>query len=183
MEDTWRQLEDQFWKTNGNCGRQLKGNWDSTSGRQVEDNQTTINNLRNLGGNWETTSGKPHIWETTGRQLGDKWKTTRQQVEKPWRELAGGPDTTSQTGNKGRQTSGEPDATSHTGRQINCYMRKQMNWRHRERLGDKWIAISGNKELGEPDTTSKWIARWGDLNELETSGGPDTTTWTEPDTS
>ena len=37
-----------------------------------------------------------------------------------------------------------------------------MNWRHRERLGDKWIAISGNKELGEPDTTSKWIARWGD---------------------
>ena len=27
MEDAWRQLADQFWETNGNCGRQLEDIW------------------------------------------------------------------------------------------------------------------------------------------------------------
>ena len=41
------------------------------------------------------------------------------------------------------ETSGEPDTTSQTGRRMNCYMGRQMNWRHPEsrtppaRLGDK----------------------------------------------
>ena len=49
MEDTLGQLEDQFWETNGTCGRQLEGYWGITSA--------------------------------------DKWKTTRQQLKKPWPQL------------------------------------------------------------------------------------------------
>ena len=53
-------------------------NWE-TGGRPA-------NKRRNFGGNWEKTSGKPHL--TTGRtHLVVKWKTTRQQGEKSWRQL------------------------------------------------------------------------------------------------
>ena len=86
-------------------GRELGHHILETSGRQVD------NTWRNLGGNWERTSGEPHLgdnWDptgqrqveeiekqvgdhictTTGRQLGDKWKTWeasgRQVVDDIW---------------------------------------------------------------------------------------------------
>ena len=68
-------------------------------------------------------------------------------------------------------------ATSQTGRQMNCWKGRQMNWRHPEsgtppaRVGDKWIAIRGDKWIRdirraghhEPDW-ERWIAIRGDMN-------------------
>ena len=59
-----RQLEGQFWETNGNCGRQLEDNFE-TSGRQAEDNY--------LKDNWETTVRLGDKWKTIGRHL-DNWR-------------------------------------------------------------------------------------------------------------
>ena len=93
------------------------------------------------------------------------------------------------------ETAGEPETTSQTGRQIDCYKGKQMNWRHPEsrtppaRLGDKWIVLWGDKWIGDIRRAGRHQPDWetneslyGETNELETSGEPDTTTWTEPDT-
>ena len=68
------------------------------------------------------------------------------------------------------ETSREPDTTSQTGRQMDCYLGRQMESRtHRARLGDRWIAIRGDKSIGDirraghhqPDW-EKWIAIRGD---------------------
>ena len=131
-----------------------------------------------LGDKWIAIRGdKIDKWIGDIRRAGHHqpdWETNELlQVETNQLETSGEPDTTSQTGRqmdcyKGRQieleTSGEPDTTSQTGRQMNCYKGRQMNWRHPEsrtppaRLGDKWIAIRGDKWIGDirrADTTSQ----------------------------
>ena len=128
-----------------------------------------------LGDKWIAIRGDKWIGDIrrAGHHQPD-WETNELlQVETNQLETSGEPDTTSQTGRqmdcyKGRQieleTSGEPDTTSQTGRQMNCYKGRQMNWRHPEsrtppaRLGDKWIAIRGDKWIGDirrADTTSQ----------------------------
>ena len=63
------------------------------------------------------------------------------------------------------ETSGEPDTTSQTGRQMNCYKERQMNWRHPESRTSP-ARLETNESL------------YGETNELETSGEPDTTSQT-----
>ena len=93
------------------------------------------------------------------------------------------------------ETAEEPDTTSQTGRQMNRYMGRQMTWKQPKsrtppaRLGDKWIVIWGDKWIGDSRRAGHHQPDWetneslhGETNELETSGEPDTTIWTKPDT-
>ena len=61
MEDAWRQWADRFWETNGNCGRQLEDNWETTPSKTSE--RQLDNNLRNLRAPGRQRLGN-HIWET-----------------------------------------------------------------------------------------------------------------------
>ena len=60
MEDAWRQWADRFWETNGNCGRQLEDNWETTPSKTSE--RQLDNNLRNLGATGRQHL-ENHIWE------------------------------------------------------------------------------------------------------------------------
>ena len=104
-----RQLRDHMWEigqrqlNNNRTGKQQLGtkmgdNWETTSGKEVEDNETTTRPGANI---WETKSRRQlrdHMWEigqrqlnnnrtgkqplgtTSGRQLGDHiWETSRRQ--------------------------------------------------------------------------------------------------------
>jgi len=64
LEADRKQLENTF----GDKWNTLGDNWKTNSGRQME----TVED------NWKTIL-RPH--------LGEKWKTTRQQPKKPWRQL------------------------------------------------------------------------------------------------
>ena len=129
----------------------------------------------NLGDKWIVSKGETNdfkwIWRhPESRRAGhnqQQWETNELlKAETNQLETSGEPDATSQTGrqmncNKWRQknwrleTSREPDTTSQTGRQTSCYKARQMNWRHPEgrtppaRLGDKWIAVKGDKCIGD----------------------------------
>ena len=89
------------------------------------------------------------------------------------------------------ETSGEPDTTSKTARQVNRCMGRQMNWRQPKsrtppaRLGDKWIVIWGDKQIGDSRRAGLQQPDWetneplyGETNELETAEEPETTSKT-----
>ena len=89
------------------------------------------------------------------------------------------------------ETAEQSDTTSQTGRQMNRYMGRQKNWRQPEsrtppaRLGDKWIAISGDKSIGDSRRAGRHQPDWetneslyAETNELETAEEPDTTSQT-----
>ena len=125
-------------------------------------------------------------------------------------ETAKEPDTTSQTGRQmncytGRQMNSRPPESrtpqpgqSRTpparlaGRQMSCFKGRQMNWRHTEsrtppgRLGEKWIAIWGDKWIRDSQRAGHHQPNWernellyGETNEFETAKEPDTTSQTE----
>ena len=113
------------------------------------------------GDKWITneleTSGEPDTTSQTGRQM-NCYKGRQMN----WRHLESrtpparlGDKSVAIRETNQLETSGEPDTTSQTGRQMNCYKGRQMNWRHPEsrtppaRLGDKWIAIRGDKWIGD----------------------------------
>ena len=129
------------------------------------------------------TSGEPDTTSQTGRQmncykgrqmnskhpesrtpparLGDKWIAIRKDKWIGDMQRTGHHQSDWETNGllKGEtnelEISGEPGTTSQTGRQMNCYKRRQMNWKHPEsrtppaRLGGKWIATSENKWIGD----------------------------------
>ena len=145
------------------------------------------------------TSGEPDTTSKTGRQMncgkgkqmnwrhaesqtppvtmGDKWIAIREDKWIGDIQRAGHhqPDWETNELLKGEtnelETSGEPDTTSQTGRQMNCYKRRQMNWRHPEsrtppaRLGDKWIAKRGDKWIGDIRRAGHHQPDW-ETNEL-----------------
>ena len=138
----------------------------------------------------------PESWTPPAR-LGDKWIAIREDKSIGDIRRAGRhqPDWETNESFYGEtnelETSREPDTTSQTGRQMNRYIGRQMNWRQPEsrkppaRLGDKLIAMRGNKWIGDIRRAGRHQPDWetnesfyGETNELETSRAPDTTSQT-----
>ena len=147
-----------------------------------------------MGDNQSQTSGEPDTTSRTGRQrncckgkqmesrtpparLGDRWLAIREnewigdiQSQTPPARL-GDKWIVSKRGTNELETAEEPDTTSQTRRQMNCYKGRQMNWRHPKsrtppaRLGDKWIAVRGNKSIGDIQRAGHHKPDW-ETNEL-----------------
>ena len=79
------------------------------------------------------------------------------------------------------ETAKEPDTTSQTGREMNCYTGRQMNSRQPKsrtppaKLRDKWIALRGDKWIGDIPRAAHHQADW---ERNESAKEPDTTSQT-----
>ena len=139
--------------TTSQTGRQM----DRYKGKQIKlETSAEPDTTSQTGRQMNCYKGRQMNWRhpesrTPPARLGDKWIAVRETNE--------------------LETSREPDTTSQTGRQMNCFKRRQMNWRHPEsrtppaRLGDKWIAIRGDKWIGDIRRAGHHQPDW-ETNEL-----------------